>query len=249
MSKLIALDDGHGITTSGKRTPSMPDGTIIHENQFNAPTMGFCAVALQRCGARTMFTAPEDNDIPLSTRVRRANDAKADIFVSFHYNAYQGKWDQTAGGVQTCYQPGSVKGQKLAGCIQKYLVQGTPQVNRGIVPLNLAVTRDTIMPAVLIEAGFMDVHKEAALMLDKAFQKETGEQAAMGICEFLGVQYVPESPPRNELAEAIDIWVRAGLINSPEYWLKNAVPGAEVKGEYIASLIIAGAKKLNEHLP
>lgn len=246
MQKLVALDDGHGINTSGKRTPSMPDGTIIHENQFNAPTMGFCAVALQRCGVQTIFTAPEDADIPLSTRVRRANDAKADIFVSFHYNAYRGKWDQTAGGVQTCYQPGSAKGQKLAGCVHKYLVLGTPQVNRGIVPLNLYVTRETSMPAVLIEAGFMDVHKEATLMLDKAFQKETGEQAAMGICEFLGVQYVPEAPPRNELAEAIDIWVRAGLMNSPKYWLENAVPGGKIDGPNATALIIAGAKALSK---
>ena len=244
MPKLAALDDGHSIETSGKRTPTMPNGTVIHENQFNVPAMGFCAAALQRCGVRIMFTAPESADIPLSTRIKRANDAKADVLVSFHYNAYQGKWDQTAGGVQTCYQPGSAEGQKLAGCIQKYLVQGTPQVNRGIVPLNLAVTRDTHMPAALIEAGFMDVHKEAALMLDKAFQKETGEQAAMGICEYLGVKYVPEAPLKNDLAEAIGVWVWAGLMNSPEYWLKNAVPGGKIDGLNAAALIMAGAKKL-----
>lgn len=242
---LIAIDAGHGEKTPGKRTPVMPDGNIIHEHQFNAPTAKFCAVALQRCGVRTMYTAPETADIPLSTRIKRANDAKADVFVSFHYNAFQGKWDQTAGGVQTCYQPGSANGQKLAGCIQKYLVLGTPQVNRGIVPLNLAVTRETHMPAVLIEGGFMDVHKEAALMLDNTFQKETGEQAAMGICEFLGVQYIPEAQLKNELAEAIGVWVRAGLMNSPEYWLKNAVRGGKIDGPNAAALIMAGAKKIN----
>lgn len=244
MSKLAALDDGHSIETAGKRTPSMPNGTVIHENQFNKPAMNFCAAALVRSGVRVLLAAPEDIDVPLSTRIKRANDAKADIFVSFHYNAFKGVWDQTAGGVQTCYQSGNVEGQKLAGCIQKYLVLGTPQVNRGIVPLNLAVTRETHMPAALIEAGFMDVHKEAALMLDKAFQKETGEQATMGICEYLGVEYVPESPPRNDLAEAIGVWVRAGLMNSPEYWLKNAVPGGKIDGPNAAALIMSGAKKL-----
>ena len=34
--KLIAIDDGHGMTTAGKRTPLFP-GTkrFMHENEFN----------------------------------------------------------------------------------------------------------------------------------------------------------------------------------------------------------------------
>jgi N-acetylmuramoyl-L-alanine amidase len=246
MTKLVALDDGHGLETSGKRTPTMPNGTVIHENQFNKPTMNFCAAALVRSGVKIMLAAPEDTDVPLATRIKRANDAKADVFVSFHYNAFRGIWDQTQGGVQTCYQPGSVNGQRLAACIQKYMVQGTPQINRGIVPENLAVTRETKMPAALIEGGFMDVHKEAELMLTTAFQKETGEQAAQGICEYLGVKYIPEMPPKDELAEAIGVGVRAGLINSPDYWLKNAVPGGKIDGPNAAVLIKAVAKKLGE---
>lgn len=244
-TKLIALDDGHGLETPGKRTPIMPDGEIIRENQFNRSAMEFCASALKRSGLTVFFTAPGDYDVPLSTRAKRANDARADIFVSFHYNAFRGVWDQTMGGVQTCYHPGSVEGQKLAGCIQKYLVQGAPQVNRGIVPANLAVLRETRMPAALIEAGFMDVHKEAWLMRDPKFQKETGEQAAIGICEYLGVKYIPEAPPIDELAEAVGVLVRAGLpLKSPEYWAENARPGKTINGEYAAVLIEAVAKKI-----
>ncbi|GAB4272151.1 N-acetylmuramoyl-L-alanine amidase family protein [Thermincola ferriacetica] len=237
MSKLIAIDDGHGMDTPGKRTPPMADGKVILENQFNAPTARFLDVALQRCGFRTMFTAPEAKDVPLAIRVKRANDAKADAFISIHYNAFRGVWDETRGGVETCYQPGSVEGRKLAACIQKYIAQGTPQVNRGIVAQNLYVTRKTRMVAALVEAGFMDVRKEAALMLDPAFQKETAEQIAQGVCEYFGVKYIPETPPRDEIAEALGVLVRVGATNSPGYWLKVARKGQKADGEYVAVMI------------
>ena len=188
MSKLVALDDGHGPETAGKRTP---DG--VHENQFNSPTVGFCATAIQRSGLQVIFTAPEDTDIPLATRVKRANDAEADVFISIHYNAFRSKWDETQGGIETHYYPGSIEGWKLATIIQKYVRLGTPQIDRGIKASSFVVLRDTHMPSALIENGFMDVHKEADLMLNKDYQKEQGEQMAQGICEYLGVAYVPET--------------------------------------------------------
>jgi N-acetylmuramoyl-L-alanine amidase len=209
MSKLVALDDGHGPETAGKRTP---DG--IRENQFNAPAMGFCAAALQRSGVRVMFTAPEDTDAPLATRVKRANDAKADIFVSIHFNAFKGNWDEVQGGIETHYYPGSIEGWKLATAVQKHVRMGTPQLDRGIKASSFVVLRDTIMPSIVIENGFMDVRKEAELMLNKEYQKEQGEQTAMGICEYLGVQYVPETPP-NWKEQAMKRLVDEGLINSP----------------------------------
>lgn len=243
-SKLIVLDDGHGLDTPGK---AAPDG--VRENQFNSAKVGFLATALKRCGFRVELAAPEDKDISLKTRAQRANSLRADAFISDHYNAFRGNWDETQGGVETHYYPGSVEGQKLAACVQKHIALGTPQINRGIKASNFAVLRETNMVAILIENGFMDVRKEAELMLDLEFQKEQAEQTAQGVCEYFGIEYVPEPTSRNALAEAIGAWVRAGLLNSPEYWLRNAVPGSEVKGEYVSALIIAGAKKLNEHLP
>ncbi|MHB1167026.1 MAG: N-acetylmuramoyl-L-alanine amidase family protein [Carboxydocellales bacterium] len=247
MAKLIAIDDGHGPETLGKQTPVLTDGKVIHENQFNAPTALLLEAALKRCGFRTMQAAPENTDVPLGTRIKRANDAKAEGYVSIHYNALRGFWDETAGGVSTHYQPGSVEGQKLAACVQKYVAQGTPQVNRGIVAQNLAVTRETKMVAVLVENGFMDVHKEADLMLDPKFQKEQAEQIAQGVCEYFGVTYVPpvkEAPPKDELAEAVGALLRAGVISSPEYWQKVARPGQKAEGENVAALIIKMAKKI-----
>lgn len=46
------------------------------------------------------------------------------------------------------------------------------------------------------------------------------------------------------LEEAVEMLKEKGVINSPEYWLKNAVIGGSVEGEYAGKLIINMANKL-----
>ena len=54
----------------------------------------------------------------------------------------------------------------------------------------LAILRQTTMPAILIEYGFMDYEKEAKLMLDKKHQEKCAEAVAKAVCEYFGVTYV-----------------------------------------------------------
>ena len=197
MSKLIALDDGHGMETAGKRTPAIPElgGRVIRENEFNRAVVKFLDEELRRCGFRTLIVAPGDADVSLKRRTDLANAKKADLFISIHYNAYDGKFDGSGKdpeGIEVFYYPGSVKGKKLAECVYKYLKQGTPQKLRGVKSANFHVLRETDMPAILSENGFMDNKKEAMLMLDVNFQKEVAREHCKGICEYFGVKYVPE---------------------------------------------------------
>ncbi len=50
MSYTIALDDGHGMETAGKRTPKFNDGTFMRENEFNRAVVNYLNVELKRCG-------------------------------------------------------------------------------------------------------------------------------------------------------------------------------------------------------
>lgn len=68
MSELIALCDGHGMETAGKRTPMFSDGTFMRENEFNRAVVALLDVHLKRCGFRTLIVAPTDIDTPLRTR-------------------------------------------------------------------------------------------------------------------------------------------------------------------------------------
>ena len=196
MAKLIALDDGHGMETAGKRTPAIPElgGRVIRENEFNREVVKYLDIELKRCGFKTLLVAPTDEDTPLSTRTNLANSRKADAFISIHYNAYDGNFDgYDPEGLSVHIYPGSKEGRKLAECVLKYLKEGTPQKNRGIVESNFHVLRETNMPAILSENGFMDNKREALLMLNVDFQKEVAREHAKGICDYFGVKYVPES--------------------------------------------------------
>lgn len=193
MSYLIACDDGHGALTPGKRTPLFDNGSFIHENQFNKEACKYFMKEMIRCGQRVIETAEGDKDITLKERVKIANTSKADLFVSFHFNAFNGVWDKTQGGISTYYFTNSGKGRKLAEMVQSELIDGTSQVNRGIHTATFYVLKYTNMTAILIEAGFMDVRKEANLMLNVDFQKEVARETAKGVCKYLGIPYIEES--------------------------------------------------------
>ena len=188
----IALDDGHGMFTSGKRTEVIPSlGRYIPENEFNRAVVAFADAELKRLGFNTYLTAPTDADVPLNTRTREANRRNVDLFVSFHYNAITGKFATSkAEGFSVHIDPNaSATTVKFAGLLSKHLSAGTTQKNRGIVRQNLAVTRDTKMPSALIEFGFMDNLREALLMINPAFQKECAVEVVKAICELYGIAY------------------------------------------------------------
>lgn len=193
---LIALDDGHGMETPGKRTPYVPElGRVVKENEFNRAVVKYLDEELRRCGFRTLLVAPTDVDTPLKARTDLANAKGAHAYISIHYNAADGKFDgagKDPEGHSIHIYPGSKTSRRLAECIMKYLVQGTSQKNRGIQENDFHVLRETKMPAILSENGFMDNKREAILMASPAFQKEVAIEHAKGICDFFGVPYVLE---------------------------------------------------------
>ena len=190
---LVAISDGHGMETAGKRTPLLPNGMVMRENEFNRAVKRYLDVELKRCGLRTLFVASGDTDVPLIERTNLANLMQASIYVSIHANAFDGVFNATdPKGVETYHYPGSVEGKKLAEAIHKQLIKGVSQTNRGVKSSNFHELRETTMPAVLVEAGFMDNLEEAMLLLDDSFRREVAREIAMGVCDYLNVPYIPE---------------------------------------------------------
>lgn len=210
-SILIALDDGHGMETPGKRTPFIKElGRSIRENEFNREVVKYMDQMLQYIGFRTLLVAPTDNDTSLNVRTKLANTRGATIYVSIHYDAVDGKFDgagRDPEGITVFHHPNSTKGKQLAEAVSSFLKQGTPQKNRGVKTRdNLAVLTQTDMPSILTENGFMDNEREAKLMLDKSFQKEVAREHVQGICKYFGVAFkekkevVTVSQPKQEVS-------------------------------------------------
>ncbi len=197
--KLIAVDDGHGMETAGKRTPNNPDGSFMRENEFNRAVVDKLISHLKRNGFDVLHVSPGDTDIPLKTRTDLANNTidngfgrRADIYVSVHANAMGSAWNAKAKGIETFYHEGSKEGKKFAKVIQDNLMKGTLMVNRGLKTANLHVTRESKMPAVLVECGFMDNPVEAVLLKSEEYRAECAEELAKGICEYFSRKYIPE---------------------------------------------------------
>lgn len=217
MSKkyLIAVDSGHGMSTPGKRTPKLiknlyvdgklvkKKGDIIHEKEFNKASAEYLIKALERCGFNTINVSPGTSDISLQDRVRKANNAGADFYISKHYNAIGScsKFQNSTKGIVSIYNYGSSRSEKAAKLIQEELIKEHggrsfgARADKDISGCSLYVLRNTRMPAVLTESGFMDYQPEAERMLDPKFQKEDAESTCKGICKYFEVSYKKESTP------------------------------------------------------
>lgn len=192
--KLIALCDGHGMETAGKRTPTLPDGTIMRENEFNSCVVELLDVHLKRCGFNTLLVAPTDVDTPLKERTDTANDANADLYLSVHANAIgAGEWNGTRGIETFHHTKSSEASKKVAAIIHRHLIGGTKLPDRGVKTADFHVLRETHMPAVLVECAFMTNKEDAKLLLSDAYRAECAEELARGVCEYFGVTYVREA--------------------------------------------------------
>jgi N-acetylmuramoyl-L-alanine amidase len=201
VSKLIALSDGHGVDTSGKRTPTLPNGQksetgkpYMNENLFNRAVVKYLDAELKRNGFRTLLVAPTDADTPLATRTNLADAKKVDLYVSVHANANTGKFG-TWGGIET-YTWKNGESVRIGKLIHAELLKGTKLRDRGVKDgSHLWEIRKPNAPAILVEAGFMDSHTDYKYLLSDAYRKETAIEIAKGICKAYGVTYKAEVKP------------------------------------------------------
>lgn len=195
----VALDAGHGSNTAGKRTP---DG--YREHWIDVRCAAFCEEALVRCGIEVFKCAwddadyTDDPDVALATRQAQIKAAGCQASVSIHANASgDGKTYNSGQGVETFYHSNpnnALDSARLATAIQSYLIQGTTQKNRGVKTANFAMCNAKKMgvpAAALVEMAFMTNEREAELMKTDTFLIEVAEEIAHGICDYLGVQYIP----------------------------------------------------------
>lgn len=177
---LIALDAGHGGSASG----AYYEGTA--EKELNLSMVRKLDEILRGMGYRTMLTRAGDEDVGLKARSDLANQAGADIFVSIHCNAAVNA--PNFQGLYVYHYPGSARGQALAQAIQTPACQFTGAVDRGINSANFSVVRESKMPAVLVETGFMTCHQELKRLKSEAYQSRMVQGIAQGIVKYLNGQ-------------------------------------------------------------
>lgn len=198
----IGANDEHGVNppTQGKRTPVVPGlNKQIYENEFNRAAKNKFIEACMRQDFSVYDVKPELQDISINERIRRINSQNLTLLVTFAYNAYGDSFNN-ASGIETFYSPQNPKAtqsRNLAENLYNELIQGTQQTGRGVKTLNVGVLSNVNCTSSLIEAGFMTNLREAKLMINPLFQTEVGEEACHGVCNFLGVNYIPRNNLNN----------------------------------------------------
>lgn len=126
-----------------------------------------------------------NNSTSLSERVRQANEWGADIFLSLHNNAAENP--RATGNEALVYGPGATVARALATDILEQLTLTTGLRNRGIVYRpGLYVLKETEMPAVLVEMGFITNPEDAELLAYSPSLFATG--IYRGVLDYYGMR-------------------------------------------------------------
>lgn len=192
----ILIDNGHGIQTKGKRSP---DGQLL-EYVYTRDLARQIVSILKARGYDSELLVPEDDDIPLSERVRRTNAhcqalGKSNvILISLHINAAGNgsKWMNATGW--SCYTcKGQTESDRLADCLYKAAIKNFPgkRIRTDFSDADsdweegFYILKKSLCPAVLTENFFMDKLSDRDYL-----QSEVGKQAIVdthieGIAEYL----------------------------------------------------------------
>lgn len=182
----IALDAGHGMSTPGKRTP---DGE--REWSFNNKVLIACKKELESYQGVQILRLDDPTgktDVPLKTRTKKANDWKADLLISIHHNANTSKWGSW-GGVETfVHSLNNKTAHKLAKVVNPAIVSAMGLRNRGVKQKNLHMTRESHMPAILTEGGFMDSTTDIHALRNNNKLEAQGIAIAKAVASFYGLK-------------------------------------------------------------
>lgn len=193
---LILIDPGHGIDTSGKRSP---DGKFL-EYLWNRQIADLLIDRFMVMGIDASLVVTETNDISLSTRVQRVNKmcskigASNIILLSIHSNAAGdgSKWMSAQGW--SCYtSKGETKSDVIAEClydafeaefadrkIRKDMSDGDRDWEE-----NFYVLKKSKCPAVLLENFFYDNRDECAWLLKDETKERIADAIVKGIIKYI----------------------------------------------------------------
>lgn len=181
MSKVIALDAGHGMGTSGKQTP---DG--IKEWELNDKVRDKVVEKLSPYDVKFIF--PDNNegkkDESLSSRKSMYIKGRASAAVSLHHNALKNKFNSVTGVEVFVDNNATERDLELANLIYKKLVEYTGLKGRGIKRANFTVICQNQVPAVLVEGGFMDGKNDYKVITSDKGQDAYARAVAESLIEF-----------------------------------------------------------------
>lgn len=196
----IVIDPGHGGKDNGamNRAYKLKEKTVALDIAFRLGR------ELKKNGYKVSFTRTSDTFEDLKDRPRKANNARANLFLSIHCNAANPsvsgietfamtpQWSPStsspklSGYDRVQYSGNSNDGwnQLLSYYIQRSLKRATGKPDRGVKRARFAVLKYIKMPAALIECGFISNTSEARALRTPAYRQKIAEAISAAILQY-----------------------------------------------------------------
>ena len=181
----ILLDPGHGSDEDlGARGP-----TGYPEKDVALIISQLVRDELEARGATVLMTREGDDDLFPQDRVDQILAQEPAIALSLHYNALPDAGDAlNTAGIGTFWY--HAQAHDLSVFLHDYLVEALDRPSYGVFWNNLALTRPTVTPSVLLELGFMINPYEFEWIIDPAAQQEL----AIALADALVIWFQPTTP-------------------------------------------------------
>ena len=198
----IALDAGHGINTAGKRCMKSIDPNETREWWLNNRICDYIESRLKSYDGYELLRLDDSDDgredVPLATRTDKANVWGATFYLSVHHNA--GINGGSGGGIVVYTHPqSSTASVEWRDALYTALIQHTGlKGNRSSPRLteNYHVLRESKMPAVLLELGFMDSKTDVPIILTDKYAQQCADAIVEVLVKRGGLKKkVDPSPP------------------------------------------------------
>lgn len=190
----IALGAGHGLNTDGKRCLKALDPKETREWQLNDRICDRVEAGLKAYDGYALLRLDDSDDgrddVSLMTRVKLANQWGADFYLSVHHNA--GVNGGTGGGIIAFSHPsGSATSVQWRDALYDALIAKTGLKGNRAQPkatANFYVLRETKMPAVLLELGFMDSKTDVPIILTDTYAQRCADAIVEVIVKRAGLK-------------------------------------------------------------
>jgi N-acetylmuramoyl-L-alanine amidase len=233
---LILIDPGHG----GEESGAVANG--YKEKDLNLQ-FALKLEKLLKKKADVQLTRNTDVKMPLQDRGRLAKDIKADLLLSIHFNAFDGK----ARGVEVIH---SIKAKQDTVTLAYDIAKSITGLR---IPFRRVFSKESDkypgqdwygipryalpVPALIVESLFIDNEQDVKFLKTPEALDRLAEAIAAALIQHCCL---------SERDKAIRTLQDVGIIGVPEYWANNAQAGKQVKGEFTEKLIISMAEYIKK---
>ncbi len=179
----IGIDPGHG-----GRDPGAIGPTRLYEKDVTLGISLELGRLLKEAGLEPVLTRADDRVVELVTRTALLNNQKCDLAISIHCNS---STNRSANYFAVFVQRLGGEAEKLAHKVIDKVTAATGWSwgadDDGIREKNLHMVRETKMPAILVECGFISNPEQEKQLRQPEMQKKLARAIADGILAYLGI--------------------------------------------------------------